>query len=130
MAGRYLTPDERIEFNQDVWATVREIPPGRVATYGQIASYVLPPQGVAPGAYRALGPRWVGAAMKSCPDDVPWQRVINAQGKISVQGDTARLQRQLLQQEGVRFDRKDRVDLSIYQWKKNADTQSQLELPI
>jgi len=54
--------------------------------------------------------------MAACPDDVPWQRVINSQGKISPRPGGAEKQRQLLEQEGVEFDAKDRVDLKKYGW--------------
>jgi methylated-DNA-protein-cysteine methyltransferase-like protein len=68
--------------------------------------------------YEAFGARWVGGAMASCPDDVPWQRVINSQGKISLRkGEGPSLQRGLLEQEGVRFDEHSRVDFSIYRWE-------------
>jgi methylated-DNA-protein-cysteine methyltransferase-like protein len=52
--------------------------------------------------------------MAACPDDVPWQRVINSQGKIS-QRPGAERQRQLLETEGIPFV-KDKVDLKLYQW--------------
>ena len=55
--------------------------------------------------------------MSACPEDVPWQRVINAQGKISLRKGTGYLrQRQLLEDEGVMFDQKERVDLKKYSW--------------
>lgn len=91
------------------------IPRGKVATYGQIAKMIPPPNGVELEAYAAFGPRWVGGAMANCPDDVPWQRVINSQGKISVRPGVEK-QRQLLEQEGVQFDAKGRVDLKKYGW--------------
>ena len=55
--------------------------------------------------------------MAACPDDVPWQRVINSQGKISPRPGGAEKQRLLLEQEGVEFDAKDRVDFKKYGWK-------------
>ncbi len=95
---------------------MRQIPRGKVASYGQIALMLPPPNGVEFEAYKAFGPRWVGGAMAACPDDVPWQRVINSQGKISERAGAER-QRQLLEQEGVTFDAKDRVDFKKYGWK-------------
>jgi methylated-DNA-protein-cysteine methyltransferase-like protein len=65
--------------------------------------------------YKAFGPRWVGGAMAACPDDVPWQRVINSQGKISERRGAKR-QRQLLEEEGVVFVN-DKVDLKGYMWR-------------
>ena len=85
-----------------------------MATYGQIALMLPPPAGVDFESYRAFGPRWVGGAMAACPDDVPWQRVINSQGKIS-ERPGAEKQRLLLEGEGIEFV-KDKVDLKKYGW--------------
>lgn len=113
----FISPPNPEEYNQRVWKRVRQIPPGMVATYGQIAALIAPPPGVDPGKYISLGARWVGGAMKGCPDDVPWQRVINSQGKISLpKGGGEEQQRQLLEVEGVQFDDRDRVDLVRYRW--------------
>ncbi|OGO66664.1 MAG: hypothetical protein A2030_08760 [Chloroflexi bacterium RBG_19FT_COMBO_50_10] len=55
--------------------------------------------------------------MAACPQDVPWQRVINSQGKVSLRpGGGGSNQRELLEAEGVIFDERDRVDLKIYAW--------------
>ena len=80
-----------------IYEVVRCIPPGRVATYGQVATVV--------GA--GVTARQVGEAMAALRYDqpepsVPWQRVINAQGKVS----TGRRQQHLLEQEGVVFNAK------------------------
>jgi methylated-DNA-protein-cysteine methyltransferase-like protein len=104
------------QFQSLVWDLVRQIPRGRVATYGQIALMLPPPAGVDIEAYRAFGPRWVGGAMANCPDDVPWQRVINSKGEISPRPG-AQKQRELLEEEGVAFNEKDRVDLKKFGWK-------------
>lgn len=91
-----------------IYTLVRQIPPGRVATYGSIA--------------RLLGctARTVGFAMAALPPghDVPWQRVINSQGRVSprTDGDGALVQRLLLEAEGVRFDSRGRVDLGLFGW--------------
>ncbi len=114
---RYISPPRRDEFNHKVWALVRQIPLGRVATYGQIAALIGPPPGMDPKSYLAFGARWVGGAMADCPDDVPWQRVINSQGKVSLRpGGGGSHQRQLLEQEGVTFDDRERVELKVYAW--------------
>ena len=113
---RYTTPPNQQAYYEQVWQLVRQIPLGKVAAYGQIALMIPPPAGVEIEAYKAFGPRWVGGAMAACPDDVPWQRVINSQGKISPRPGGAEKQRQLLEQEGVEFDAKDRVDLKKYGW--------------
>jgi methylated-DNA-protein-cysteine methyltransferase related protein len=116
-AQRYVSPPKREEFNLKVWALVRQIPPGKVSTYGQIASLLLPPPGLDPKSYLAFGARWVGGAMANCPQDVPWQRVINSQGKVSLRpGGGGDHQRQLLESEGIIFNDHDRVDLKIYAW--------------
>ena len=112
---RFTSPPNVEEFRQRVWELVRQVPRGKVATYGQIALMLPPPAGVDFEGYRAFGPRWVGGAMATCPDDVPWQRVINAQGKIS-QRPGAEKQRNLLEQEGIVFV-KDRIDLKKYGWR-------------
>jgi methylated-DNA-protein-cysteine methyltransferase-like protein len=94
-------------FRSAVYAVVRKIPRGEVATYGQIALL----------AGRERAARAVGGAMRSCPDDVPWHRVVNAQGGISRRRrDVGMLtQRIRLEQEGVRL-RRGRVWLSRFQW--------------
>ena len=97
-------------FYEAVWRLVRQIPPGRVMTYGQIATIL--------GCPRAA--RAVGYAMRaSTGADVPWQRVINGRGAISARGEVERplLQRVLLEEEGVRFDASETCDLSRYRWE-------------
>ena len=117
---QYSSPPNPQAYYQQVWEIVRQIPRGRVATYGQIAKMIPPPMGVDFETYKAFSPRWVGGAMAACPDDVPWQRVINSQGKISERAGAER-QRELLEQEGVEFDAKDRVDLKRYGWSGKDD---------
>ncbi len=92
-----------------VYALVRKIPRGKVVTYGQIA--------------RALGSphaaRTVGWAMHACPADVPWHRVVNARGEISLRPTIGyHEQRARLKAEGVRFNRMGKIDLQKYGWKK------------
>jgi methylated-DNA-protein-cysteine methyltransferase related protein len=111
---RFTSPPNPQEFNERVWQLVRQVPPGKVATYGQIALMLPAPAGVDLESYRAFGPRWVGGAMAACPDDVPWQRVINSQGKIS-ERPGAEKQRLLLEAEGIEFV-KDKVDLKKVGW--------------
>ena len=121
-AQRYVSPPKREEFNHKVWALVRLIPPGKVSTYGQIAALVGPPAGMDPKSYLAFGARWVGGAMANCPQDVPWQRVINSQGKVSLRpGGGGSHQRELLEAEGVTFDARDRVDLKTYAWTGKSE---------
>ena len=117
---RYSSPPNQQAYYEQVWTLVRKIPRGKVATYGQIALMLPPPNGVEIDAYKAFAPRWVGGAMAACPDDVPWQRVINSQGKISERPGAER-QRQLLEEEGVIFV-KDKVDLKKYGWNGKDDS--------
>jgi methylated-DNA-protein-cysteine methyltransferase-like protein len=112
---RYSSPPHQQAYYEQVWNLVRQIPRGKVASYGQIALMIPPPMGVDFDSYKAFSPRWVGGAMAACPDDVPWQRVINSQGKISERSG-AEKQRQLLEEEGVMF-LKDKVDMKKYSWK-------------
>ncbi len=111
---QFSSPPNQQAYYEQVWALVRQIPVGKVAAYGQIALMLPPPNGVEFEAYKAFGPRWVGGAMANCPDDVPWQRVINSQGKISERPGAER-QRQLLEAEGIIFV-KDKVDMKKYGW--------------
>ena len=94
-----------------IYAVVSRIPKGRVASYGQVALLAgLPRQA-----------RLVGYAMHALPagSDVPWHRVVNAAGKISIRSDGLghdELQAQLLRREGVRFV-KDAIPLAMYRWQ-------------
>jgi len=111
---QFTSPPNPQQFNERVWQLVRQVPRGKVATYGQIALMLSPPAGADLESYRAYGPRWVGGAMAACPEDVPWQRVINSQGRIS-ERPGAEKQRQLLEEEGIEFI-KDKVDLKKFGW--------------
>ena len=90
---------------------VSEIPRGRVATYGQIAKLA----GIHGQARR------VGYALSALPNGspVPWQRVVNAKGEISLraQSGAENLQRKLLRAEGARFDRNGRILMERFQWR-------------
>jgi methylated-DNA-protein-cysteine methyltransferase related protein len=116
------SPPDAASFNRQVWDVVRGIPRGRVATYGHVARLVPLPSGVDPDTYRAFGARWVGSALAACPDDVPWQRVLNAKGEISLRAG-AEHQRRLLEAEGVAFDAKGRVDLARFGWQGPEDAE-------
>lgn len=110
-----LPAAEQAVFYYAVWQIARQIPRGQVSTYGQIAEYIPVPVGIAPDIFKAFRARWTGNAMAACPPDVPWQRVINSQGKISIR-QGADEQRRLLEAEGVVFDSHERVDLKRYGW--------------
>jgi methylated-DNA-protein-cysteine methyltransferase-like protein len=97
-------------FYHAVWNLVRQIPEGKVASYGQIATWL--------GTPRAA--RAVGYAMFNVQDgSVPWHRVINAKGEISIGGALHRpeLQHALLLAEGVRFDSSGRIDWRQHGWR-------------
>jgi methylated-DNA-protein-cysteine methyltransferase-like protein len=104
--------ERRPRFHTHVYHLVAQVPKGKVVTYGQVAALAG-----APGAARA-----VGTALRYLPRElsqqVPWQRVINASGGISIRGDVIRVeeQRWLLEHEGIRFDRSGKVDLKKYSW--------------
>ena len=95
-----------------IYATVRQIPSGKVATYGQISAIVGRCSAQMVGfALAALG-------RQKTTTDVPWQRVINAQGKISPhgQGFGTNMQRALLEEEGVLFNLENEIDFEKFGW--------------
>ena len=92
-------------FFEKVYDIVRQIPAGKVISYGEIARLIG-----APGAARQVG--W---AMRTCPDELPWQRVVRADGSIAG-GGWAELRRALLEDEGVPFLPDGRVDIERDRW--------------
>ena len=101
-------------FYERVYALVVQIPYGRVMTYGQIAVILGKP----------TASRAVGYAMHRTPAgrNIPWQRVINSQGRISPRGAGDKLhepslQRVLLEAEGIEFDAQGKIDLDRYLWE-------------
>jgi methylated-DNA-protein-cysteine methyltransferase-like protein len=96
---------------QRIYAVVRRIPRGRVATYGQVAALAALPGHA----------RQVGYALHALPEgaDVPWQRVINHRGEISARAEPFHepVQRAMLEAEGVVFDARRRVDLRRFRWE-------------
>jgi methylated-DNA-protein-cysteine methyltransferase-like protein len=101
------SPDAKTIFPR-IYEIASQIPRGRVSTYGQIAALVGAP----------CDARLVGWAMASLPEgsDVPWQRVINSQGKISLKGMSGQVQRMRLEAEGIVFDERGRVNLRRFGW--------------
>ena len=100
-------------FYKKVYELVKKIPRGKVVSYGQVAALLGKPRSA----------RLVGWALAKCPTDVPWQRVINRQGMISIENMNApkELQAELLTKDGVKVLHKENnwwVDLKIYTWKK------------
>jgi len=91
---------------------VRQVPTGRVATYGQIAALAGRPRHARQVGYALFALRGEQA------EDVPWHRVINAKGEISQRSDTGPegLQRAMLEAEEVEFDLAGRINLRRYRW--------------
>ncbi len=101
----------RSKYHQ-IYEVVRKIPRGKVLTYGQVAEIA--------GLYGKA--RLVGYALfrVEIETDIPWQRVVNSKGEISYSiarcgGDY--LQKTLLEQEGIKFTKTNRIDLKIYRWQ-------------
>lgn len=100
---------------EEIYEIVRLIPAGKVANYGQIAEM-----------HGGCGARQVGYALNNLrnhpqTDDVPWQRVVNARGEISMHGGGtgSLIQRELLEAEGIEFDLHGRIDLERFRWEPN-----------
>ena len=100
-----------MHFYACVYAVVRQVPAGKVVTYGQVAALLGKPRAA----------RAVGYALRFLPTglDVPWHRVINHRGHISWRTplESPLVQRLLLEAEGVVFDAAGCVDLTIYRWQ-------------
>lgn len=99
---------------ENIYAIVRQIPVGQVATYGQIADLA--------GLFGKA--RMVGYALYRVDTrslDIPWHRVVNAKGEIShspLRHGTDFRQRSLLEQEGIKFSPQGKINLQDYQWRK------------
>ena len=107
--------DEEPRLYDLIYAIVRQVPPGRVATYGQVARIAGRCSAQMVGfALAALGTYSIRDGFA----DVPWQRIINAQGKISPHGFGmgGHVQRQLLEEEGIEFDSSGVIDLERFGW--------------
>ena len=103
------TTRPRIPFAKRVYRQVRQVPPGRIVSYGGVAALL--------GVPRAA--RGVGQALNTLPEgsDVPWWRVVNRNGEISIPDARRFVQRALLEAEGVRFGRGGRIDWKEYGWR-------------
>ena len=97
------------KFFEDVYKVVAQIPHGKVASYGQIAKML--------GRPRAS--REVGWAMRVCPEDLPWQRVVMADGKV-VGGVWYEMRKDLLESENVKFLADGRVDMATCRWNEKS----------
>ena len=104
-----------VPFDRRVFAMVSCIPEGQLATYGQIADLI--------GAWGCA--RQVGWALRrlKLPSDVPWHRVVNAQGRISMslsREGSDWIQRELLLKEGIPVDEEGRLPLRQFLWSPDA----------
>lgn len=110
-------------FNRTVWDIVTQVPGGKVTTYGQIASMIPAPDDIDEADYEKQAPRWVGAAMEAVSGvdnkNVPWWRVINSKGGISLPEDrkAGQQQRARLKEEGIEFNGAGLVDFGKYGWE-------------
>ena len=99
---------------QAIWDTIRDIPRGRVASYGQVAEIAGLPRGA----------RQVGYALRQLPagHDVPWHRVLQASGRVAFDKDSRpfREQTRRLREEGVTVIA-GKVDMGEYRWQPNLD---------
>ena len=97
--------------SEKIIQTIKRIPKGKVATYGQIA-------GMAGNSRASRLVAWTLNSSKS--KNLPWHRVINSQGTISLKrGHGYEEQRKLLESEGIVFDENDKIDLKRFQWQEN-----------
>ena len=103
---------EKNLFNQKVYLKVSKIPHGKIATYGQIADLIY-----AYGCARQVG--WALRRLK-LPSTIPWHRVINSKGEITMslsRNGTDWMQKELLINEGIKFNSKMKIDIKKYIWK-------------
>ncbi len=101
--------NKRVKYREKVYRIVREIPKGKVMTYGQLAEILG----------KGYTPRTVGFTLKALDDaEIPWQRVINSRGACSTGKITAPIgiQQVLLEKEGIEFNEKGVCNLKEYQW--------------
>ena len=98
------------DFAAEVYRMVKRCPRGRIVSYGGVAALIGQPRAA----------RAVGKALNSLPDgsNVPWWRVVNSRGEVSIRGvqHGEILQRKLLEREGVKFQRNGRISWEQYGW--------------
>ncbi len=102
-------PEVEKGLRERIYEVVCQVPPGRVASYGQIAEIVGP----------GCDARMVGYAMAATPAgrDIPWQRIVNREGRVSQPGTGGAKQRMRLEAEGIQFDTRNRIDMRQYGWE-------------
>lgn len=109
MQARRSKISEGFSFTQRVKQIIKKIPRGKVATYGQIAAYAGSPRAVRQVV-------WI-LNSSSRKDKLPWHRVINRNGKISLKPNHGyEIQKMLLEKEGVKFDKSESIDFEHYLW--------------
>lgn len=104
---------------EKVYNLVQKIPKGKVATYGQIGQLLDLNARVIGWALNRLAYRRVGVSANQQKNNVPWQRVINSKGGIStnkLMNIPLGLQKKLLENEGVKFNNEEKIDLKKYLW--------------
>ena len=104
----------QVPFFDQVYAVVRRIPPGKVSSYGQIAAMLGSPRGA-----RAVGYALRALVFKGDEpeySDIPWQRVLNAKGGISLKGEGLKIQAEILIEEGIHLNADFIVDMKQYGW--------------
>ena len=99
------------DFASEVYRLVRKCPRGKIVSYGGVAAMLGQPRAA----------RAVGRALNTLPDssNVPWWRVVNSRGEVSIRGvqHGEILQRKLLEREGIKFERNGRISWQLYGWQ-------------
>jgi len=111
------------KFQEAILQVVRMVPPGKVVSYGQVAAYVGTPR-----AARQVG--WAMRSLEGKPD-FPWWRVLNNAGRITIKGNqfnTAQLQKELLEAEGVKINRDFELDIEQYRFRPDTHILKKLQL--
>lgn len=117
MINQHPAPPNPEEFFEQVWDLVRRIPRGKVASYGQIAKMLPLPDGVDGDTFTEFGALWVSNAVAASPNDVPWQRMVNSKGEVTERNPVeAKRHRLMLEDEGVPFNPRGRIDMKKYVW--------------
>ncbi len=97
------------DFKLQIFAVIHQIPHGKVSTYGDIAHFA---------GFKGYA-RQVGHILKNLPkgSNLPWHRVINSKGELSLIGERYAIQRELLEEEGVVFNQRGKIALKQFRWQ-------------
>ncbi len=106
-------------FYEQVYLVVQRIPPGKVTSYGRVAQMLGRPQAARAVGYALSALKHPESGSPYTSDRVPWQRVVNSQGRISIKHreQTANRQAEILRAEGVAVDEHLHINLNVYLWK-------------